>query len=387
MRFLLFAVFCQHFIQAQINLIADSSFEVNKIIPLDYSGIGASTSWNSPTRGTTDLFCKCNKKDAKISRVNVPSNGMGIQDARSGNCYAGIFGVSHGYYREYLQTTLIQPLEAGKEYVFSMYLSLSDYSRLAIDKIGVCFLNKSVKYEHSNVITNLRPIYISLEEEVGLDIFEWNRLSFIYKAQGGENTILIGGFAIARLWQTGYNVPAGLSSPINKSIERDAYYYIDDVSIYEYKREIPDTVEYSSPYTYTYTEVPDTEYVEPVTIEKLPTNEITVFKNLLFKSGEAIISSKSHEELNIISTYMKADPYLYIEIYGHTDNAGDEQKNMELSENRSAAVASYLVAKGVKTENIKSIGYGSSKPVDRNDTPEGRKNNRRVEFILRKQNN
>ena len=52
------------------NLVADSSFEKNKFIPTTYSAIDASYSWSSPSRGTTDLFCTCNKKDIKISRVN-----------------------------------------------------------------------------------------------------------------------------------------------------------------------------------------------------------------------------------------------------------------------------------------------------------------------------
>lgn len=367
------------------NLIPDSSFEANKFIPIDYSSIGANNSWNSPSRGTTDLFCKCDKKFKKISMVNVPENSMGIQEARSGKCYAGFFAVSHGYYREYLQTRLDYPLEANKDYILTMYLSLSDYSRLAIDKIGVCFLNKEVKYEHSNAITDLRPIYINLEENVGMEINEWHPVTLMYKAKGGENTLLIGGFGIKRLWKTGNTVPQKISSPINKSIERDAYYYMDDVSLFEYKPVIEDTIpfEYSDPNALA--EIPDTERVEPVTIEKVPNDVVMTFKNVLFQTGEAILSPLSYPELNIIAFYMKADPNLFIEIYGHTDNVGDEEKNKELSAKRAMAVGKYLIAKGVNEKNVTSIGYGSSQPLVSNQTEEGRKNNRRVEFILKKQ--
>ncbi|MDO8998580.1 MAG: OmpA family protein [Bacteroidota bacterium] len=371
---------------AQQNLIADSSFEKNKFIPIDYSAISASTSWSSPSRGTTDLFCKCNdKKLKKLSMVNVPQNSMGNQEARTGNCYAGIFACSHGFYREYLQTTLAQPLERNKEYIFSMYISLSDYSRLAIDKIGVCFLNKAVKYEHSNVITDLRPLYINLEEEVGMDINEWHQLTLLYKAKGGENNLLIGSFGIKRLWHTGNTVPKEISSPINKNIERDAYYYIDDVSIFEYKPEIIDTAEVFNPYfAQQEQEVPETEIVEPDEIQKLPSDVVMAFKNVLFQSGEAILSPQSFPELNIIAAYMRVDPKMYIEIYGHTDNAGDEAKNLELSIKRAAAVGNYLIAKGVISSNVNSDGYGSKRPVESNETAEGRKQNRRVEFILKK---
>ncbi len=381
---LILVVVTANFVCSQNNLIADSSFEVNKFIPIEYSSIGANTSWNSPSRATTDLFCKCDKKFSKISVVNVPNNAMGIQEPRSGKCYAGIFAVSHGFYREYLQTSLTAPLDANKEYILNFYISLSDYSRLAVDKIGVCFLNKNVKYEHSDAITNLKPIYINLEEEVGMDVNNWHQISLVYKANGGENTLLIGGFGIKRLWKTGNTVPQGISSPINKSIERDAYYYFDDISIYEYKRIIEDTIpfEYINPDAEI--EVPDTERVEPVTIDKVPNDIVIAFKNVLFQSGEAILSPLSYPELNVIAFYMKADPNLFIEIYGHTDNLGDEEKNKDLSLKRAMAVGKYLVAKGVNVNNVASFGYGSSQPLESNQSEEGRKVNRRVEFILKK---
>lgn len=375
-------------LQAQFNHIPDSSFENNKFIPLDYSSLDANYYWLSPSRATTDLFCTCRKKDKKKSRVNVPKNSMGIQEARSGKCYAGFFAFSHNYYREYLQTPLSQPLQAGKEYELTFYISLADYSRLAVDRLGVCFLNQTKKYEHSEVITELKPQYVSIEDAVGLDVNDWNQITLRYKAKGGEAFLLIGTFALKRVWQTGSIVPPLLSTPINKKIERDAYYYIDDVSVYEYKtepedplimNEMPDLQDETDS-----TDKPEVVFVEPQTIEKLPTETMLTFKNLLFKSGQAEIAPSSYSELNVIATYMKADPNLRIEIYGHTDNSGAEDKNIELSFKRAEAVGKHLTAKGIKTENITSKGLGSSKPVDTNDTPEGRKRNRRVEFIMMK---
>jgi OOP family OmpA-OmpF porin len=378
-------IYCIQIGSAQ-NLIPDSSFESNKFIPLDYSSIGANNSWNSPSRGTTDLFCECKKKDKKNSRVDVPKNAMGEQAARTGKCYAGIFTVSHGFYREYLQTPLQYPLQANKEYVLSMYVSLSDYSPLALDKIGVCFLNKNVKYDYSGVITDLRPIYINLEDEVGMETNEWHQLTLIYKAKGGESSLLIGSFGIKRLWKTGNTVPPEISSPINKRMERDAYYYFDDISIYEYKREVIDTTKApDNPYfALMAPEIPDTIIVEPDTIQSVPSDVVMTFKKVLFETGEAKLSPLSFPELDIIAFYLKADPNKYIEIYGHTDNVGEESKNIELSANRAKAVGNYLIAKGVIATNVSSSGYGSAKPIESNQTPEGRKQNRRVEFILKK---
>lgn len=384
LKLFIFFLACFQISTAQ-NLVADSSFEFNKAIPIEYSAIDYSTSWNSPTRGTTDLFCKCDKKQEKLSRVNVPNNSMGVQQANSGKCYAGVFAVSHGYYREYLQTSLSSSLKKNKEYVLTMYVSLSDYSPLAIDKLGVCFLNEKVKFEHSEEITELRPIYIPIEDEVGMDVEEWHELTLHYKAKGGENTLIIGSFGIKRLWKTGNTVPPQISSPIYKRVQRDAYYYFDDISIHEFIPEKIDTVIPENPYFANMkADSVETEIVLPDTIHPISSGEVLVFNKLLFQTGQSVLSPLSYPELNIVSAYLKADKKMRIEIYGHTDNLGDETKNKELSYNRAKAVADYLISKGVKTDNVTYQGFGSEKPIESNDTEAGRKSNRRVEFILRK---
>ena len=385
LKLFIFFVSYFQFLQAQ-NLVPDSSFEANKFIPVGYSALDASASWSSPSRGTTDLFCKCNKKQGKISRVNVPKNSMGIQEALTGKCYAGLFACSHGYYREYLQTALDAPLEKNKEYELTMYISLSDYSPLAVDQIGVCFVTGKVKYEYSGVITDLRPTYINLEEEVGMDVNDWHELKLLYKAKGGENTLIIGSFEIKRLWKTGNTVPEGLSSPIYKRFQRDAYYYFDNISLHEFKPEIIDTTEApENPYfTNMKKDSIETEVVLPDTINTPSTGEVLTFNKVLFQTGASVLSPVSYPELNIVTAYLKADQKLKIEIYGHTDNAGDETKNKELSYNRAKAVADYLIYKGVKPGNVSYQGFGSLKPIEPNDTEVGRKSNRRVEFILKK---
>jgi OOP family OmpA-OmpF porin len=384
LKLLFFFFACSQTSTAQ-NLVADSSFEYNKAIPIEYSAIDYSTSWSSPTRGTTDLFCKCNKKQEKLSRVNVPNNSMGVQEANSGKCYAGVFAVSHGYYREYLQSQLTSPLKKNKEYILTMYVSLSDYSPLAIDKLGVCFLNEKVKFEHSEEITELRPVYIPIEDEVGLDTEEWHEISVHYKAKGGENTLVIGSFGIKRLWKTGNTVPPQISSPIYKRIQRDAYYYFDDISIHEFIPEKIDTVIPKNPYFDNMkVDSVESEVVLPDTIQPISQGEVLVFNKLLFQTGQAVLSPLSYPELNIVAMYLKADKKTRIEIYGHTDNQGDEIKNKALSKDRAKAVADYLIIKGVKPENVMYEGFGSEKPVDSNETESGRKSNRRVEFILKK---
>lgn len=69
-----------------------------------------------------------------------------------------------------------------------------------------------------------------------------------------------------------------------------------------------------------------------------------------------------------------------VKIIGHTDSSGDANKNTVLSQERAAAVQSYLVAKSIAAERLSTEGKGSSQPVADNATADGRKKNRRIEF-------
>ena len=79
---------------------------------------------------------------------------------------------------------------------------------------------------------------------------------------------------------------------------------------------------------------------------------------------------------------MAEHPDMRIEVQGHTDNRGSESYNKRLSEERAKAVVDYLVRKGVSPKRMEFKGYGSSQPIDDNETDEGRAQNRRVAFKI-----
>ena len=80
--------------------------------------------------------------------------------------------------------------------------------------------------------------------------------------------------------------------------------------------------------------------------------------------------------------YLKAHPQEMIDIAGHTDNSGPERINKKLSAERAKTVAAYLIANGIDKNRVRHAGYGSSKAIATNDTEDGRRQNRRVEFTL-----
>ncbi|MFN8711843.1 MAG: OmpA family protein, partial [Bacteroidota bacterium] len=84
---------------------------------------------------------------------------------------------------------------------------------------------------------------------------------------------------------------------------------------------------------------------------------------------------------NVVKVMME-NPEYKLSIEGHTDNQGDDAKNLDLSQRRANAVMKYLTDKGVDAKRLRATGYGETKPVDTNDTAPGRAKNRRVEFKI-----
>lgn len=102
-------------------------------------------------------------------------------------------------------------------------------------------------------------------------------------------------------------------------------------------------------------------------------------ENVNFATGSAQVSKSSYPYLDQLAELLSLKPNMVIEISGHTDNVGDPNNNLQLSELRAKAVRSYLVDKGIAIKRIEAIGYGESRPVASNDLEEGRLQNRRTE--------
>ncbi len=120
----------------------------------------------------------------------------------------------------------------------------------------------------------------------------------------------------------------------------------------------------------------------PVVADAVATREPIVLRNVLFATGSAELLPVSEPELDRLYELLERYPELKIKVNGHTDNVGDEESNLLLSENRANAVRLYLIEKGIAESRIRYEGFGESKPVATNDTPEGRRENRRTEFEL-----
>jgi outer membrane protein OmpA-like peptidoglycan-associated protein len=101
---------------------------------------------------------------------------------------------------------------------------------------------------------------------------------------------------------------------------------------------------------------------------------------IYFDSDSATPTAESAATLQHIRDLLTAAPTLRLDIEGHTDDTGAAAHNQQLSEQRAMNVRSWLVSHGVSGNRLESHGYGATRPVADNKTPEGKAKNRRVEL-------
>jgi len=115
---------------------------------------------------------------------------------------------------------------------------------------------------------------------------------------------------------------------------------------------------------------------------RIDNNEVKTTKEIKFKAGTAELLPESDEALMVIKKYLDDKSYIsLLRVEAHTDNSGAADANQSLSEKRADAVTDRLVALGADCSKLLPVGFGSSKPVATNSTPEGKAQNRRIVFV------
>ena len=115
--------------------------------------------------------------------------------------------------------------------------------------------------------------------------------------------------------------------------------------------------------------------------DRVVTDGKFVTNGIRFDSGKATLRPESMGVINQIYNLLAEHAELSFSIVGHTDSDGSEESNLVLSEARANAVKDALVEAGISADRLSAKGMGESQAVDTNATPEGKANNRRVEFI------
>lgn len=337
--------------QTRKNLVPNGGFEAHK--NKKNTNISNAAPWKGVA--TVDYYQEILKQDT--SRFKGPHSG--------GACAGLRFQLK---YKEFIYVKLLEPLKAGKVYHFEAYFRLLSISPHSLKHMGV-FMSKK-PYVFSDKIDTTNSLYVYNKKGLS-NHFDWIKLDGDYTAKGGERYITLGNF-VKKTKRDMYKMD---KSKIFKTFH-EAYYFFDDVSMYE---KIDSSL------------LPVVA-VKPVEVKKdstlliknqLKQGDVIRLKSIFFDTGKSELADDDYPELDKLVDQLEKNPQMEIRINGHTDSQGNEDLNQKLSEARAKAVFDYLIEKGIGNE-IDFKGFGSSKPVGTNDTEEGRRQNRRVEFEITK---
>ncbi len=348
---LLIATFNTAFSQ---NLVLNPSFEEGDILSTRHSfGLGSAKNWDLVI-GVSFHFHRKARNNGYFGPLDfqekafdlgytVPFNFIGKQYPRTGDGYIAIQPYNPRYNTSGITNVIIEgelkkKLKRGYKYYVEFYVSRSDIYKTTTSSLWMsCSENHYRTTDTSAYYNEIPKYFVNPEDNYITETKGWQKISGTFFAKGNETYIAIG------------------SSPTASTLKGNGivFFYIDDVFVKEIK--------------------------DSLIIKK---GKPLILENIVFESGKAKLLPKSNAELEKLFNYLLLNQDSKLEISGHTDNTGDDTKNIELSEARAKSVIKYLINQGVSENRLTFKGYGSSKPINTNETADGRAENRRVEVKI-----
>ncbi len=423
------------------DLVKNGGFEDLSKPVTTWNQLGRANGWSNANKGSVDVYAKGARHNTVGVPDGLMGTGV---SAFEGEHFAGFvaykddqrrnwkrffsgkeepFRPAFQKYSEYLETPLAGALTAGQKYDVVFRVKLANSSDRAVSGIGAYLSPVELKYNHRHYLQEKPQVSTA---KIVDDKQNWTEVKGTFTAEGNEKFLVIGAFP-----NGGFETKKMVEGPDNQH----AYYYIDGVSLVMHPEEdrdhdgvpdkddrCPDVAGLASlqgcPDTdgdgiadnvdacpdkagpAKFNGCPDTDGDGiPDNLDRCPTVAGTAANNgcpelsektkklfekaltgIQFETGKATIKPVSFPILNQVVDVMKENPSYDLEIHGHTDNVGNAEKNLKLSEDRAASVLNYIQNKGVQADRMKSFGHGDTQPVGDNKTPAGRAQNRRVEF-------
>lgn len=117
-------------------------------------------------------------------------------------------------------------------------------------------------------------------------------------------------------------------------------------------------------------------------VSKLKVGGAYTINDILYSTSSADLTKRIRFILKGFAKYLKDNPNIKVAIHGHTDDVGDDAKNLQLSDDRAKGVRDYLISLGIASNRLKSKGFGETKPKVPNTSSANRAQNRRTEFVI-----
>lgn len=126
----------------------------------------------------------------------------------------------------------------------------------------------------------------------------------------------------------------------------------------------------------------ETVKAQDLEVRKIEVGKPYTINDILYNTASAELSATSKFILRQFATFLKENPTAVITIQGHTDNEGDPNENLELSQRRAEGVKAYLVALGISAKRLNAVGFGETQPKVENTTEANKAQNRRTDFVI-----
>jgi outer membrane protein OmpA-like peptidoglycan-associated protein len=283
---------------------------------------------------------------------------MKLPNAYMGNVYAGMGIEEEG---EYLRGKFTKPLEKSMRYSVKLRVRLPiRFCSTPIDEIGVVITDSAFAVTEGYTTIDMPSLKLKSNDQSPIkDQYQWQEISAIYEAKGGETFIMIGNFKDNNVSNFKNRITEQEAKPEEERKKLCTYIYIDAVTVEEYK-EI--TLKNYSPGT------------------DLKKGDRLLLKDVEFETSLDKLKAESFPSLDALAKQLVDKATLRLEVSGHTDNTGDESTNRLFSKMRAEAVVNYLVGKGVKATQLLVEGKGSSMNIAQNNSEANKKKNRRTEI-------
>jgi outer membrane protein OmpA-like peptidoglycan-associated protein/tetratricopeptide (TPR) repeat protein len=137
----------------------------------------------------------------------------------------------------------------------------------------------------------------------------------------------------------------------------------------------------------------DTKTIQPekvsfkgndLAVKEIKVGEAYTINDVLYATNSAVLNERSKFILKGFARFLKENPTVSVSIQGHTDDIGDDEKNLILSQQRADGVKEFLISQGVNAARLKAEGFGETQPKVPNTTESNRAKNRRTDFVIEK---
>ncbi len=384
-----------------------------------------------PNPGFEDLFTDPEYQWVQPQGASYHYAAVGESHSHSGEYINGICMYSHAA-NEYLHIKLVEPVKAGEAYILQFSMILVDYKDHGYANqryLGVHFGNEELDTREPSDLYEVPQLRFTLPDS---GRYSWFTLQDTITLDQDCAYMTIGYFDATREYEQTerYLADRGYGQPVDAPVEKTepkedmSWLYLppDEQKAYikaerkkakkkgkkkkgETDRFAPPKVIYEpvdelappsvqTPYSFSVR-----YYFDDICLRlakddslacksqskspKLEPGKTIELRSVFFESGSAELIDESESQLLALKNVLEAHPEWRIEVQGHTDNVGQKDANQVLSQERAAAVVSWLTEKGIDPDRLSAVGFGDTIPIDNNKTEEGRRRNRRVAFLIK----